>query len=171
MIAGNHKPVLRGVDRAIRDRILMIPWSVTIPYEERNAHLFDDLKEEWPQILHWAFDGWALWQRVGLAPPKAVTDATKEYLDAEDRIRAWLDDRVNLGPQATAGTNALFKDFREWCDATGEFAGSKRAFSQSLITHSFEPYPSKTMRGFKGLELKFANSGSDQKQGSFSERS
>ena len=35
MIAGNHKPSLRGVDEAIRRRIHLVPFAVTIP--ERNA--------------------------------------------------------------------------------------------------------------------------------------
>ena len=37
-IAGNHKPILRSVDEAIRRRFHLIPFAVTIPPEERDAN-------------------------------------------------------------------------------------------------------------------------------------
>ena len=35
VIAGNHKPVLRSVDEAIRRRFLLVPFTVTIVSEKR----------------------------------------------------------------------------------------------------------------------------------------
>jgi putative DNA primase/helicase len=51
MIAGNHKPSLRGVDEAIRRRMHLVPFTVTIPEAERDTELFEKLKAEWPGIL------------------------------------------------------------------------------------------------------------------------
>ena len=51
LIAGNHKPSLRTVDEAIRRRFHLIPFTVTIPPEQRDTTLGDRLKEEWPGIL------------------------------------------------------------------------------------------------------------------------
>jgi putative DNA primase/helicase len=53
MIAGNHKPRLRTVDEAIRRRFHLIPFTVTIPPAERDKHLAEKLKAEWPAILRW----------------------------------------------------------------------------------------------------------------------
>ena len=39
IIAGNHKPGLRSVDEAIRRRFHLIPFTVTIPPEERDPEL------------------------------------------------------------------------------------------------------------------------------------
>src|SRR4051812_41019570 len=50
----------------------------------RAKDLPEKLKGEWPGILAWAIAGCLEWQRIGLAPPCAVVDATKEYLEAED---------------------------------------------------------------------------------------
>ena len=36
VIAGNHKPGLRSVDEAIRRRFNLVPFTVTIPPEERD---------------------------------------------------------------------------------------------------------------------------------------
>ena len=56
LIAGNHKPGLRSVDEAIRRRFNLIPFAVTIPDEERDENLTDNLKAEWPGILAWMIE-------------------------------------------------------------------------------------------------------------------
>jgi putative DNA primase/helicase len=77
MISGNHKPRLTSVDEAIKRRLLLVPFTVQIPVAERDKDLADKLKAEWPAILRWMIDGCLEWQRIGLAPPKTVLDATK----------------------------------------------------------------------------------------------
>ncbi len=57
IIAGNHKPSLRSVDEAIRRRLHLIPFTVTIPLAERDPKLSEKLREEWPGVLKWALAG------------------------------------------------------------------------------------------------------------------
>ena len=64
IIAGNHKPGLRSVDEAIRRRFNLIPFTVTIPPDERDQQIGDKLKAEWPGILAWMIAGCADWQRA-----------------------------------------------------------------------------------------------------------
>jgi hypothetical protein len=61
-----------GVNRAIRPRLHMLPFLVTIPPERRDPSLPEELKAEWPAILRWSIDGCREWQQRGLAPPPAV---------------------------------------------------------------------------------------------------
>src|SRR5262249_10483492 len=63
LIAGNHKPAFRNVDEAIRRRVKLIPFTVTIPEAERDPQLSEKLKAEWPGILRWMIDGCLMWQR------------------------------------------------------------------------------------------------------------
>lgn len=44
LIAGNHKPRLRGVDEAIRRRLHLVPFLVTIGRDEEDTELGDKLK-------------------------------------------------------------------------------------------------------------------------------
>ena len=44
LIAGNHRPELRSVDEAIRRRMNLLPFTVTIPEGERDKDLADKLK-------------------------------------------------------------------------------------------------------------------------------
>src|SRR5262249_7531439 len=57
LIAGNHKPAFRNVDEAIRRRVKLMPFTVTIPKSKRDRALSDKLKAEWPGILRWMIDG------------------------------------------------------------------------------------------------------------------
>ena len=70
-VAGNHKPSFRGVDEAIRRRVLLLPFLQNIPADERDPVLPQKLKAEWPAILRWMIDGCLEWQRVGLSRPPA----------------------------------------------------------------------------------------------------
>ncbi len=97
-IAGNNKPALRGVDPAIRDRILMIPFTVYIGPDKRDPDLPEKLRAEGPAILRWLIDGCLAWQRDGLNPPEAVTAAVDDYMADEDIIGTFIREqgRVDL---------------------------------------------------------------------------
>jgi putative DNA primase/helicase len=152
-VAGNHKPSLKNVDDAIRRRLHLIPF--TFKPEQPDQDLSEKLKEEWPGILRWAIDGCLEWQRVGLAPPPAVVEATAEYFAEEDVVGRWLEERCRQDPEATATTNELFADWRNWCAETGEQVGPEKRFAQALIQRGLErwQHPKSRRMGFRGLEL------------------
>ena len=66
---GNHKPGLRSVDEAMRRRLKLLPFTVTIPAAERDFELTDKLRAEWGGILEWMIEGCLSWQRKGLNAP------------------------------------------------------------------------------------------------------
>jgi P4 family phage/plasmid primase-like protien len=155
VIVGNHKPALRNVDEAIRRRIHLVPFTVTIPPEERDRELFDKLKPEWPGILQWAIDGCLLWRRDGLAPPAAVRDASNEYFAEEDAIARWIDEKCTTGNRNLWGVGAgLWASYKAWAEANNEPPGTQKAFSQALKTRDFPPERSQLVRGFRGIDLK-----------------
>jgi putative DNA primase/helicase len=156
VVAGNHKPELRFVDEAIRRRLHLIPFTVTIPRRERDRNLDEKLKEEYPGILQWAIDGCVAWQRDGLNPPAVVRDATAEYIAAEDALGRWLEDRCVLRSGDWTSFRALFADWQQWCEQTGEPPGSEKRFTQALQARGFESDRSggAGTRGFAGVSLR-----------------
>jgi putative DNA primase/helicase len=152
-IAGNHRPGLRSVDEAIRRRFHLIPFAVTIPPEERDSELTEKLKAEWPGILAWIVAGCLKWQSEGLAAPKAVTDATAEYLNSEDAIAAWIEDRCERDVNAWSGASALFASWASWANKAGENPGSQKKFSRKLVDRNFNKHDLTAGRGFYGLRI------------------
>jgi putative DNA primase/helicase len=151
LIAGNHRPGLRSVDEAIRRRFNMIPFAVTIPPGKRDKDLGDKLKSEWPGILDWMIKGCVQWQQIGLAPPVAVTQATADSLEAEDALKCWLDECTVERDEFTP-VGVLYQVWKEWAEASGEFVGSAKRFSQRLGDHGFKPERG-DQRGFRGLSI------------------
>lgn len=151
VISGNHKPGLRSVDEAIRRRLYLIPFTVTIPAEERDPELGTKLKDEYPGILAWMIKGCLQWQKIGLAPPEVVAAATKEYLEEEDTVTRWIEECCTVGEKHWASTTDLFKSWKEWADEHGEYPGTSKRFHQRLEGLGFAPERTKTVRGFRGL--------------------
>jgi P4 family phage/plasmid primase-like protien len=156
LVVGNHKPSIRNVDEAMRRRLHMIPFTVTIPAAKRDKRLPDRLLAERDGILRWALEGCLEWQRIGLQPPASVLAATEEYFDAEDAVGRWLDERCNLGPNCKATSGALYASWKSWADANGEYAGSNKRFSETLTARGFTRANTNSARGFRGLELRDA---------------
>ena len=64
LIAGNHRPRLSGVGEAMRRRLHLVPFEVTIPPERRDRQLLSRLIAERDGILGWMLDGCAEWRRL-----------------------------------------------------------------------------------------------------------
>ena len=155
VIVGNHKPAIRNIDEAMKRRMHMIPFTVTIPPERRDSRLTEKLLAERDGILVWAVAGCLAWQREGLKPPASVVSATEEYFEAEDALGRWLEERCVREPSARSLTAELFSDWKQWADTSGEFIGSQRRFSDLLITRGLEKWRNGAgVRGFQGIGLK-----------------
>jgi putative DNA primase/helicase len=155
LIAGNHRPGLRNVDEAIRRRFNMLPFAIRIPPAERDLDLPEKLKAEWPGILKWAIEGCLEWQRVGLAPPPSVVEATAEYLDAEDAMAAWAGECCTVDKSLHEESSALYASWRTWAEAAGEMVGSQKRFTQALVSKGYVPLRFASGRaGIRGVGVK-----------------
>lgn len=154
LIAGNHKPGLRSVDEAIRRRFNLIPFSVTIPAQDRIEGFGDQLKAEWPGILQWMIEGCLEWQRDGLNAPSAVVAATAAYLDAQDALSAWIEERCDVKADCEESRAFLYEDWSKWARAAGEHEGNRTRFFERLESRGFQQRKSGGTRKFSGLALK-----------------
>ncbi len=156
VLAGNHKPGLRNVDEAIRRRFNLIPFTETIPLEERDQALPDKLKAEGPGILAWMIEGCLTWQSRGLAPPEAVRSATDSYLADEDIFSSWIEECCERTQGAFARTSDLHQSYQRWASKAGERELGMKRFSQQLQEHGIEraQHPGDRSRGFRHIALK-----------------
>lgn len=152
-ISGNHKPGLRSVDEAIKRRMNLIPFTVTIPREERDPNFRARLKPEWPGILAWLVAGCRQWQAQGLAAPDVVVNATNAYLDEEDAVKLWLEENCFREAQRWITVAWLFSSWKYYAEAAGEHAGSTKRFSQRLESLGFKRGVYRNKRVFFGIGL------------------
>jgi putative DNA primase/helicase len=152
--SGNHKPRLRSVGVAMRRRINMIPFAVTISEEERDPQLADTLKAEWPGILKWMLDGCIDWQIRGLELPEAVTRATDAYFACEDGYADWIADRSEIVAGVWSRSSELFASWRDWAEKSGQPAGDTKRFREEMERLGFAH--KHTMKGnfYVGLRIR-----------------
>jgi P4 family phage/plasmid primase-like protien len=154
-LATNHKPQIRGTDYAIWRRIRLIPFTVTIPEEERDPTLLEKLRTELPGILAWAVRGCLAWQREGLKPPAEVTHATEVYRAEMDVLAAFLIDCCVVHRNARVKASELYHIYTQWCEDNGEQTENQRSFGMRLSERGFERYRGGTKGEFmwRGIGL------------------
>lgn len=155
MIAGNNQPSFRGVDEAIRARVVMVPFTVTIPPEKRDADLKDKLlAEEGQEIMQWVVDGALAWQKRGLDVPQSIKEASQAYFDNEDIIGQFMEDTMVEDPHGFETTSDLYTRFKSWCESSGLSVWTMHTFRKDLIDRGVTPHRTNQGKGFKGWWLK-----------------
>lgn len=163
IISGNHKPVLRNVDKAIGRRFRMLPFLFT-PKEE-DGQLGIALRQEWPEILQWAIEGCLDWQESGRFPPcEAVVQMTSEYLHDQDMLAQFIEQCcVVSNPDVYAdpdnprtirtASRLLFRGYSLWCETRNEKPGSERRFCFELEKKGFHRVREVSGRKWLGIAL------------------
>lgn len=134
----NHKPIIRGTDDGIWRRLRLIPFTVTIPKEQRDPLLMDKLKAEAPAILRWALDGFKAWREQGLNPPAAVVAATDDYRRDMDVLAEFLGERCAVEDGARADNGELYRSYAEWAKDNGQHPKSAKSLARALKDRGFE---------------------------------
>jgi len=155
VFAGNHKPSLRSVDEAMRRRMHIVPWTVTITAEQRDLDLTEKLKAEYGGILRWMIDGCRWWQVAKLSPPAVILAATDEYLESEDGLLAWLEEHCILGAEQVTETRVVYQSYVEYCESMKEHPWSHRRLTSNLLSRGGISVGRKgSIRALYGIGLK-----------------
>ncbi len=153
LLVTNHRPEIVGTDEAIWRRILLIPFDVTIPPEERDPRLPAKLREELPGILNWALEGCLAWRDNGLNPPDAVRAATSAYREDMDAIGGFLADCCLLRDGLRTKASDLHTRYEYWSAANGEKPLSAKAVASRLKERGFKQHRTGNARWWLGLGL------------------
>ncbi len=154
-IAGNNMPSFAGIDEAIRARVVLVPFTVTIPPEKRDKALPDKLRAEAAAILRWAIDGALQWQQSGLDVPASITAASNAYFHDEDILGQFLEDETEADTGSFVTTSALHHRFMQWCEQQGLQPWTQRTLQKEMKSRQLVSTRRNTGRGFLHLKLKF----------------
>jgi len=155
VLVTNHKPRIVGTDSGIWSRVHLTPWQVFIPPDERDTGLPGRLIDtESDGVLAWLVEGHRAYRERGLAPPKAVTEATDAYRAEQDPVGGWIDDRCDLVPAAETASKALRASYEAWCVEQGSRPVHRERFADALRSHECAETRSKRERFWKGVRLR-----------------
>ena len=155
-MATNHKPRIKGSDWGIWRRIKLIPFTVTIPKEQRDRKLGEKLLKENAGILNWLLEGVLLWKKEGLNDPECVRAATEEYRDDMDTVGTFLKEcfDVDATGKMRVSNSELYKCYQQWCQENSERLGSQRYLALRLGEKGFRKMCGNGMRFWCGLSIK-----------------
>lgn len=151
VVVGNHRPEITDNSFGMWRRVVLVPFDVTIPEDERDAALLDKLKREGPGILNWALTGVREWQRTGLRIPKKIEAATTAYRDEQDLIGEWISEHCDTGVGRSQKKQELYHAYRAWALANGHHPLAQARMTRRLNERGFPLLPDK--RNIAGLSL------------------
>jgi P4 family phage/plasmid primase-like protien len=157
IIRGNHKPAINGTDEGIWRRLRLVPFTVTIPEEERDPHLLEALEAELPGILNWALQGCREWQAEGLKPPPIITDAVRAYREESDTLGCFIGEVCQVRKLAQVKSSALYKRYQEFAEAAGERWIPSKDLPHEMQRRGFTWKRTKAGGIYEGLELNFSS--------------
>jgi putative DNA primase/helicase len=152
-IAGNHQPVIRGSDDGIWRRLHLVPFTVTIPAEERDKSLPEKLRGELPGILNWALQGCLEWQKSSLQPPASIVEAVAEYKKEMDILGQWIEDECVLDGAARVQSSVAYGSYKDWAFTNGHHVLSNNALGRRL-KERFGREKTRAATFYPGLRLK-----------------
>ncbi len=151
VMIGNHKPEVRGTDRGIWRRILLIPFDHVIPDEDQDSALLEKLKNEGSGILNWALAGLCDFRKYGLCIPTTISSANDAYRTDQDIIGEWLADHCIVIKNAATNKGALYKVYESWAKSHGHYPLSQSKLTRQLSERGHGQDAGR--RNITGLEL------------------
>jgi putative DNA primase/helicase len=156
----NSKPQVRAEDAALWRRILLVPFTHSVPRDKQDPGLRDDLRDNplaREAVLAWAVEGCMAWQQRGLDPPEAVRAATAQYRDEQNPLHEFL-----VEEEATFGEDlfqpSLWDRYLTWCAVAEQKAIGQKAFGELMRGMGCESGTRKRQgevrRGWFGVQLR-----------------
>lgn len=134
----NHKPVIRGTDEAIWDRIKLIPFTVRIDNPKPRREIDAMFSEELAGIFSWAVEGCMEWQDHGLGVAEEVRKATAEYRYEMDNIGRFIEECCEVGEYFRTPSSELYEAYKAWAEDVGVEVLSSQSFGRRLTELGFE---------------------------------
>lgn len=140
VISCNHRPTVRGQDKGIWRRILLVPFTVTIPDDKvvPLRVMSARLQAEAPGILNWMLDGYLMWREQGLNPPNAVREATEAYRLDSDPMGEFLRTCTREAKGATVQAMVMYRAYVHWAKANALDPVSMTRFGLRLKDRGFQ---------------------------------
>lgn len=152
-MATNHLPVIKGTDKGIWRRVIVIPFDVNIPDGQRDNMLESKLHNEAAGILAWCIDGANEYLRDGLQVPVEVQAASDHYKQEQDHTSLYLAEATMADPQSVCPAGDLYLGYKRWSEDNGHKPMSNTAFGRELTRLGYEGSVVNNKRVRKGIRM------------------
>ena len=166
LFGSNHPVELKSRDQAFAERILLIPFRISIPEGQRDTGLIDKLCQEKPGILYQSLKAYreVIRRNYQFAGENEFGFRLEEIAIPEqpaNHIASFVSRHCQLFPEAFTSTEALHLAFMDFCREAGcPTILDRAAFSRTLrlqLAGQIEPLKRRVngtpMNGYTGIQL------------------
>ena len=154
VVVGNYHPTVSDDSHGFWRRVVLYPFSVTIPQAQQDKRLLEKLIAEGPGILNYLLEALKIYFKKGLEVPKSLSQATQQYRTEQDMVHQFIDDECITGPEKTVLKADLYDRYKGWCLGNGLRALSSNRFSRKLTAKGFNLQSDK--RTWAGISIEGA---------------
>jgi len=138
VVVGNYHPTVSDDSHGFWRRVVLYPFSVTIPQEQQDKRLLEKLISEGPGILNYLLKALKIYFANGLEIPNTLTKATQKYRTEQDLVQQFLDDECQTASEKTIPKSTLYLKYTMWCSANGLHGVSSNRLSRKLKDKGFK---------------------------------
>lgn len=132
--ATNGLPAIRDQSDGFWRRVLVLPFPVTIPEDQRKPDLEDTLHEELSGILNWAIAGaHTLNQHGRFLEPQVSVTARQTWRHDTNPAGQFLQDYYQAATDGEIGKQDIYNAFELFCDANGYQPLNPKQFHQEVM--------------------------------------
>jgi P4 family phage/plasmid primase-like protien len=116
LLATNEVPGIRGADKALENRLHVIPFTMT-PSRLQKGMSMVLLATCKTAILHWLVEGYNEYRRLGNLPATAeMKDAKKEFISELDEVATFVSENLafQTAPEGYISRKAMYEKFNMW---------------------------------------------------------
>ncbi len=153
----NHLPKVSASDDGTWRRLIVIPFQAKIQgqadIKNYTQYLIDNAGGA---VLSWLIEGA---MKVVAADfkvdrPQCVLDAIGAYREGNDWLGAFIDDRCEVDKSYQAKSGDLYKEYRDYCNANGEYVRSTTDFYGALEQAGFKRKKTTSYNVIMGIAIK-----------------
>ena len=138
VVVGNYHPKVSDDSHGFWRRVVLYPFSVTIPQGKQDKRLLEKLISEGPGILNYLLKALKIYFANGFEIPNTLTKATQKYRTEQDVVQQFLDDECVITPEETIPKSTLYLKYTLWCSANGLHGVSSNRLSRKLKDKGFK---------------------------------
>lgn len=154
-LSGNHEPRITDTTNSIWNRLKYVPFTVSIPENERIKGLRNTLTREHGQsVLAWLVAGCLKWQREGLTEPPEVKAAIQTYRDSQDVLHDFLQEHCLIQSGESITVKDLFSAYKSWAENNDTKPLGKISFGNRLKEKNFkQDYGNRNIPFWYGIRI------------------
>jgi putative DNA primase/helicase len=130
----NNLPSINDTTQSVRDRLRLVECGSRIEEKDQDKQLSGKLIAESSGILNRFIQALATYARKGLIETESMKKSAEGYLDAENQMGRFVEEKCEIVTQETVRTPAslIYAEYTKWCSVNGESEETQIALTQYL---------------------------------------